>query len=181
MRLLLYLKAALSMEKDAQPAGAFYMRVADPLLPDKADTALVEDALARELCLRGVALKDAAILRRMDEGDPPLTLPKMINADGEFAKSAMLATLSDLERLIYHARETAEQLAEKMQSGHIAASPLCDKNLKGPCDYCDYAAICRMDLKRLPDKARPLGDMSFDQLLESVNKKRTGNSEPNHV
>ena len=169
LQLLLYLKAALSMEENAQPAGAFYMRVADPLLPDKGDTAMVEDALARELCLRGVALKDAAILRRMDEGDPPLTLPRMINADGQFAKSAMLATLTDLERLIGHARETAEQLAEKMRSGHIAASPLCDKNLKGPCDTCDYAAICRMEPKRLPDKARSMREMSFDELLESVN------------
>ncbi len=181
LQLLLYLKAALSMEEGAQPAGAFYMRLTDPLLPDKADTALIEDALARELCLRGVAIRDAAILRRMDEGDPPLTLPKMINADGAFSKSAMLATLFDLERLIGHARETAEQLAEKMQGGRIEASPLCDKNLKGPCDYCDYAAICRMDPKRLPEKARSMQEMSFDNLLEFVNKKRTGNSEPNHV
>ena len=170
LQLLLYLKAALSMEADAQPAGAFYMRVADPLLPDQADTALVEDALARELCLRGVALKDAAILKRMDEGDPPLTLPRVLTKDGEFDKRAMLATLADLSALIGHAEKMAAQWAERMRAGEIAAAPLCDKNRKGPCEYCDYAAICRQDVSRAPDNARIMTDMKFDELLDRLSE-----------
>lgn len=170
LQLLLYLKAALSLEENAQPAGAFYMRVADPLLPDQEETALVEDALARALCLKGVALKDAAILRKMDDGTPPLTLPKVLTADGGFDKRASLATLEDLHKLIGYAMELAGQWAQKIRAGEIAAAPLCDKNLKGPCEHCDYAAICRSDVVRAPENARMMQEMRFDALLEAVNR-----------
>ena len=170
LQLLLYLRAALAQEASAQPAGAFYMRVADPLLPDQEDTAQVEDALARALCLRGVALKDAAILRAMDDGTPPLTLPKVLTADGGFDQRAMLATLEDLSGLIRYAGEMAAQWAEKMRAGEIDAAPLCDQKLKGPCEYCDYAAICRRDVSRAPENARLMQEMRFDALLEKINK-----------
>ncbi|MBR4538089.1 MAG: PD-(D/E)XK nuclease family protein [Clostridia bacterium] len=170
LQLLLYLRAALSQEEGAQPAGAFYMRVADPLLPDQEDTAQVEDALARALCLRGVALKDAAILRAMDDGTPPLTLPKVLTADGGFDQRAVLATLEDLTGLIRYAGEMAAQWAEKMRAGEIDAAPLCDQKLKGPCEYCDYAAICRRDVSRAPENARLMQEMRFDALLEKINK-----------
>ena len=181
LQLLLYLKAALTMEEGAQPAGAFYMRVADPLLPDQEDTKQVEDALARALMLRGVALRDAAILQKMDEGTPPLTLPKTLTADGGFDKRAMLATLDELRGLIAHAESMAGQWAEKMRAGEIAASPLCDKNRKGPCEYCDYAAICRRDLSRAPENARLMQEMKFDALIEQINKNRAGNSAQDQV
>ncbi|MBQ9265287.1 MAG: PD-(D/E)XK nuclease family protein [Clostridia bacterium] len=181
LQLLLYLKAALTMEKDAQPAGAFYMHVADPLVPDRDDLTQIEDALAKELCLKGVALKDAVILHRMDDGTPPLTLPKMLNADGSFSKTAPLATLSDLRSLIGHAEGMAAQWAEKIHAGQIAASPLCDQNGDGPCRFCDYAAICRKSTDRSPENARITQEMKFDELLEKVNKKFTGNSEENKV
>ena len=173
LQLLLYLRAALSQEENAQPAGAFYMRVADPLEADREDTAQVEDALARALCLRGVALKDAAILRAMDDGSPPLTLPKVLTASGDFDQRAMLATLEDLKALIGHASQMAAQWAEKMRAGEIDASPLCDQKLKGPCEYCDYAAICRRDVSRAPENARRMQEMHFDALLEEINKRKT--------
>ena len=169
LQLLLYLKAALSEEEDALPAGAFYMRVADPLLPDQEDREKIEDALARALCLRGVALKDAAILKRMDDGNPPLTLPKVMTADGDFDKRAMLANLEDLRQLITYAGEMAQKWAMRMREGEIGAKPLCDKNLKGPCDRCDYAAICRRDVSRYPENARMMQEMKFDALLEKIN------------
>ena len=170
LQLLLYLRAALNEDPEAQPAGAFYMRVADPLLPDQEDTQQVEDALARALYLRGVALKDAAILKRMDEGEPPLTLPKVLTADGGFDKRAPLATLSELRGLILHAEEMARKWAEKMRAGEIAAAPLCDQRRKGPCEYCDYAAICRRGVDRTLEHIQPLEEMSFDELLEKVNR-----------
>ena len=177
LQLLLYLQAALSMEENAQPAGAFYMRVADPLLPDQEDTAQVEDALARALCLRGVALKDAAVLRRMDEGEPPLTLPKVLTAGGDFDKRATLATLSEMRDLITHAGAMAAQWAQRMRAGEIAASPLCDKRLKGPCEFCDYAAICRRDVSRAPENARVMQDMRFDELLDKINQTNDGRND----
>lgn len=169
LQLLLYLQAALSQEEEALPAGAFYMHVADPLIPDQEDLSQIEDALARALCLRGVALKDVAILKRMDDGKPPLTLPKVLTADDGFDKRAMLATLEDLRKLIFYAGNMAQKWAERMRAGEIDAKPLCDKNMKGPCDHCDYAAICRRDVSRFPENARIMQEMRFDELLERIN------------
>lgn len=181
LQLLLYLRAALSMEAEAQPAGAFYMHVADPLTEDQENLEKVEEALAKALQLKGVALKDAAILRKMDEGNPPISMPKTLTSDGGFDKRAVLANLSEMQDLIGHAEKMAAQLAEKMRSGEIQASPLCDKNGTGPCQFCDYAAICRRDVGKMPENARMMQEMHFDELLEKVNKNNAGNFEENHV
>ena len=171
LQLLLYLKAALSIDENAQPAGAFYMHVADPLLTDEKELADIENALAKKLMLHGVALKDVAILEKMDSGTPPITLPRSVLKDGSFAKGGTLATLPDMHALISHAAECAQKLAEKMHSGHIQASPLCDANGNGPCDRCDYAAVCRKDTSRGNPAIRSMENMSFDTLLEKINHK----------
>ena len=171
LQLLLYLKAALMTGDGVLPAGAFYMHVDDPLVPDKEELEQIEDALARELSLKGVMLRDAAILRRMDEGDPPLTMQKVLNADGSFSKSAPLAALDEMYRLIGHAEKMAEAWAEKIRAGEIAAKPLCDQNGDGPCRFCDYAAICRKGAQRSPENSRIMQDMKFDELLEKISQK----------
>lgn len=170
LQLLLYLKAALSIDEKAQPAGAFYMQVADPLLVTEAEKTEIEDALARLLQLKGVALKDVAILEKMDASSPTLTLPDVLNKDGSFSKRATVATLEEMHQLIRHAADTAAQLSEKMHSGLIKASPLCDKNGKGPCDRCDFSAICRKGTNRTADAVRTMEDLSFSELLEKINK-----------
>ena len=146
------------------------MRVADPLLPDPDTETQIEDALARALCLKGVALKDAQILRRMDAGDPPLSIQKALNADGSFDKRAPLAELEDLKNLIGHAESQARQWAEKMRAGDIAAKPLCDKNLAGPCEHCACASICRLEKGDLRSRARVMRDVRFDELLDAVHQ-----------
>lgn len=170
LQLLLYLRAALTTQPDALPAGAFYMHVTDPLVPEKEELDQIEDALARELSLKGVMLKDAAILKRMDAGEKPLTIPKALNADGSFSKTAPLATLAEMYALIGHAEKLAGDWAEKIIAGEIAAHPLCDKNGDGPCRLCDYAAICRKSADRSPESARLMQDMKFDELLEKINR-----------
>lgn len=169
LQLLLYLKAALSIDEKAQPAGAFYMQVADPLLDAQEDKTDIEDALARMLSLKGVALKDVAILEKMDSGTPPLTLPKSVLKDGSFDKRSALASLDEMHLLIQHAASCAAQLSEKMHAGHIQASPLCDKNGNGPCAFCDYAAICRKGTAAAPEHNRTMESMTFDALLEKIN------------
>ncbi len=169
LQLLLYLKAALSMEENAAPAGAFYMHVADPLLPGEKEQAEIEDALARMLQLKGVMLKDVAILQKMDSGTPPLTLPSCITKSGEFDKRSTVASLEDMHRLIHHAATCAATLAEKMHSGLIKAEPLCAKGSSGPCEFCDYAAICRKNVSRAPENVRAMESMSFEELLEKIN------------
>ena len=165
LQLLLYLRAALSTEEKALPAGAFYMHVFDPLLEDPGMNQDIEDALARALQLRGVALRDVSVLKLMDNAEPPLTLPKTVLKDGSFDKRAALADLEDMRRLILRAEKMAVQWAERLRSGEIAASPLCTRDMHGPCDTCDYALICRRDVRTAPGDARILPGLRFDEML----------------
>ena len=85
------------------------------------------------------------------------------------ARDATLATLADLQALIGHAEKMAGRLAERMRSGEIAPRPLCGKDGKGPCENCDYAAICRADASQKQGNAQVMQDMDLDELLARIN------------
>ena len=178
LQLLLYLRAALATEEGALPAGAFYMHLFDPLVDDPAVEQDIEDALARALQLRGVALKDVSVLRLMDGAEPPLTLPKAVTKNGDFDKRVPLADLEDMRRLILRAERMAGEWAERMRAGEIAASPLCGKDLHGPCDRCDYAMICRRDVRTAPGDARILPGMGFDEMLDRLRQEEESGPTP---
>lgn len=162
LQLLIYLLAALN-GTDAQPAGAYYFPLRDPLIPDPGDLKLAEEKLAEKLHLKGVTLKDAAIVRLMDDATPPVTMPKLLKGDGEFALGKPVAELEELRQLLLHARNTARDLCESMRKGGIEAAPLTEKE-QSPCDYCDYAGICR----RENCHPRQVESLRFDDLIEKV-------------
>lgn len=165
LQLLLYLGAVLESEPSAQPAGCFYFRMDDPLVEQPKDIQALEDLLAEQFRLKGVALKDAAILRLMDSGSAPRTLPDCINKDGSFKKTAQLATLEEMRALIAKARENAGALAARMLKGEIAPDPFTVKNSPSPCSMCDYASICRREPGKEP---RAVESIRFDQLIAKV-------------
>ncbi len=169
LQLLLYLEAALAAHPDASPAGAYYMHIDDPWVDDPERLDDVEDALAKKLRLSGVSLKDAQIVRLMDTDTPPFSLVKMLNKDGDFVANAAAASLEELSGLIAHAHKRAQTLAQGMRSGEIMPAPLRDKTFT-TCDQCLYRAICRRD-GYAADVARDMGEMSFDALLQTVQKK----------
>ena len=119
---------------------------------------------------KGVTLRDARIIRLMDGAEPPLTLPKMITADGSFARGKPLAGLEDMRRLLFHARDTARELCENMRRGDIDAAPLSDGEENSFCQRCEYAAVCRREEAR----PRMMDKMSFDELLRRVNEEENG-------
>ena len=170
LQLLLYLASVLDAEPDALPAGAYYYRIQDPLLEEPEDVGEIEEQLAEKMYLKGVTLRDARIIRLMDGAEPPLTLPKMITADGSFARGKPLAGLEDMRRLLFHARDTARELCENMRRGDIDAAPLSDGEENSFCQRCEYAAVCRREEAR----PRMMDKMSFDELLRRVNEEENG-------
>ncbi len=151
LQLLLYLKAAAGGEKGAEPAGAYYMVLKDPILKvaDPEDRAMVETALAKELHLSGVSLRDVKILEKMDSADPPVTMDSLVKKNGDFAENKPLASLEEMRLLIGHAMEKARQLCLKIQDGHIGAEPMTIRGeRRTPCDSCDFADICRRENRR---------------------------------
>lgn len=164
LQLLIYLLAATESDTEAEPAGAYYFSLKDPLIEDPMDLTLAEQKLAEKLHLKGITLKDARIVQMMDDAQPPMTMPKLLKQDGEFMQHKPVAELQDMRKLLLHARDTARDLCESMRRGDIAARPLTASS--SPCDFCDYAGICR----REDSHPRRVNALSFDELLEKINQ-----------
>ena len=145
LQLLLYLKAASQGVKNANPAGAFYFTVRDPIIESPDDVReTAERAIAKALQLKGVVLADAEIVDAMDSDIPGYSVGKVFNSDGSVSAYANALDLEQMQDLLTHAESKAAELADGIRAGDIAVSPASTGQWTA-CTFCDYAAICRRD------------------------------------
>ncbi len=168
LQLLIYMQAVLNAEPNGIPAGMYYFRLDDPLLNDPGLQADVESQLAKALGLKGLTLRDASIIRLMDDGKPPLSMPPLLKADGDFAANKPLATLEEMRLLIQHACNVASHLAESINTGEIAASPLTFPSEDSPCATCEAVHICRRNAPNSGINPRAAEKMKLDELIEKI-------------
>ena len=168
LQLMIYMLAALQQEQNILPAGAFYFHLADPIIEDVGTLTEVEEKLAKELKLKGVTLKDAQVIRLLDSGEPPVSMPSLIKADGGFRANQQLATLEEMHTLINHALTCAKKLAQSISQGEVDASPLKLKSELQACEYCAYASICRKNAEKGSIQERQGETFTFDGLLEAL-------------
>ena len=145
LQLLLYLEAAMHVRSDARPAGAFYFTVRDPMVTAPEDIlAEAEKRIARALRLQGVVLAETEVVAAMDAEVEELSLGKVFNKDGSVAATANAYGLEEMNALLLHARKTAAALTDRIRQGCLDVSPAQEGNWSA-CDWCDYAAVCRLD------------------------------------
>lgn len=163
LQLLLYGKAAEKALPDAEQAGMFYQLMRDPVVQ-----ALDEDEALRErrkaLRRTGLALKDAEVIKLLDDADPPLTLPRLIKKDGSLTRSKILLSPEEMRKLREIAVQKATKLANQIVSGDISRSPYVFSRICA-CDYCEYQAICRRDRLDRERGVRRLSRKSFEELF----------------
>jgi ATP-dependent helicase/nuclease subunit B len=166
LQLMLYLKAAQSIKPNAEPAGAFYFHIDDPLV--ELDSQIKEQAevqIAQLLRLKGIVLSDVQVVKAMDRDGT--TMKQVFNKDGSLTAYAFAASLTEMHGLLKLARSNAERLASAMHKGNIAISPAQVNNLRA-CQYCDYAGICRWDARLPGAKPRFLKPLSLEELKEKA-------------
>lgn len=168
LQLLIYMQAVLNAEPNGIPAGLYYFHLADPVAVDPDTQADLESQLAKALSLKGLTLRDASIIRLMDDGKPPLSLPALLKADGDFAQNKSLASLEEMRLLIHHACNVAAHLAEGIDTGEIAAEPLTFRGEKSPCETCAFPDLCRRNAPNTAVLPRPADKMSLPQLIEQI-------------
>lgn len=144
LQLMLYLRAALELLAGIGPAGAFYQRLADPLVRAEGPQEAEKEA-RKALRLDGVLLADARVVRGMDHGDPPVTLASFLKKDGSLAGSGKLLTREELDSLMALAERRVRELASGIFSGHIERAPLVRASGRAECDFCAYQGICRTE------------------------------------
>ncbi len=162
LQLLLYLLASLSAKPGAEPAGAFYFHIDDPLVDlDEGLKERAEREIAQLLRLRGIVLSDVAVVDLMDKDGT--SMKQVFNKDGSLSAHASAASLEEMYGLLNHAKRTAEKLASSMRKGDIAITPA-RTNTFSACTFCDYAGVCRWDARLPGAKPRFLSPLSLEEL-----------------
>lgn len=143
LQLIIYLAVALG-RNDARPAGAFYFKVADPVVEsDSRDPDVIEGERMRELRLSGLYIDDQAVLSAMSPGVENIVSLRLKN-DGTPAASPSMVNEDGFDLLIRHALKAAESITQNILAGKTAIDP---KKMTGfnACDRCDWRAVCQQD------------------------------------
>lgn len=168
LQLLLYLDVCVSAIPDAQPAGAFYFYVADPLVESETDVQEAVEAKLRDVFqLRGIALSDVEIVSAMDGSDVPFVIPPLYQKSGELKKTAKALDMEQMRALLRHARDVASGLAGRLFGGETAISPTRESS-RTSCDHCDYRAVCRFDCESPDAPFRDVPAMSMEDMRAAL-------------
>lgn len=148
LQLLVYLFAIWQdgEKSDSSPAGIMYMPASRPLVMlesvDKIDSE--KETRDSEMKRSGLFLYDEKILEAMEHGLEGRVLPIKRNKNGTFSSQSALATLEQFGALKRYTDKVFINLATKLRSGDIGASPLCSGTLDA-CKWCDFKPFCRYE------------------------------------
>lgn len=176
LQLAVYMNAVVELERRRQPkkkvvpAGVFYYRMKDPIVPKVEDEEL-EDTILGELRLDGIVNAEEEVVQHMDKDlkGSSLVIPVGRNKDESLSKTSKAFPEEDFELISSYVRQTVEQIEAKIQDGVMEAFPYEMGSARG-CDYCEFRGICRFDEKIEGCEYRKLGKMSDEEVLEHMRK-----------
>ncbi len=182
LQLLIYLDAFIKKGEKLTdgtpfPAGIFYFKIQDPTanLDDKFDVNDEEklSLLFKEFKMNGLAIDDIDILNNIDNiSNAPKKISNIftfsITAKGEInaKQKDNFVNLEQFKMLMEYVITLAKQFGNEIISGNIKVNPYkkldnSDKDKESSCTYCNYSAICQIDVderentrifKKLPAK-----------------------------
>ncbi len=165
LQLIIYLAAAL--ERDAcRPAGAFYFKVADPVVnTDERDADRVDLMRTDELRLSGLFINDREVLDAMSP-DIEHTVHLTLNKDETVRSTARMLDEEGFRLLIEHALSAVARIADGIQQGKTDVSPV---QMSGycSCDRCEWRALCQQD-PRLGGMPKTLPALQQNDVLTKI-------------
>lgn len=172
LQLAIYLAAALH-HTQGRPAGVFYFKIDDPVVPTELrDPAAVEALRQQKLRLDGLLVKDERIVRAM-AAEPEHTLPVSFRKDGALSSSERLVAENDFHALIDHALRCADRALAAMSEGCTDISPARLKQ-RDACAFCDYRAVCQWEEGLPGAQPRTLPNLSAAEALACIREAQDG-------
>lgn len=157
---LLYLSALLDSKLKeglkAVPAGAFYLKVDDPISLIKDDLSDLKSIIDKKYDMNGVRLKDAEIGDALD--------PNRDYIPGDNTMYSL--TDAAFNNLIEFSNKKAAEIIENIKSGNMDINPIKKKDGSPVCQYCNYRDICGYD-EALNDN-RQITPHQKDMLLNEI-------------
>ncbi len=165
LQLIIYLAAALEQGL-CKPAGAFYFKVADPIIrTEERDADVVELLRTDELRLSGLFISNTDVLHAMSP-EIEHTLKLSLKKDGSVSSTAKMLDEEGFSLLIEHALSAASRIAEGIREGKTDISPVRMSGFSA-CEHCDWRALCQQD-PRLGGMPISLPALSQSAVLDKI-------------
>lgn len=156
MQLVVYMDAALAMEKkrhpdkETVPAGIFYYHIDDPILEKSGDMSAeqIEAGILKKLRMNGLVNSSLDVIRHMDrEIEKESDVIPVALKDGLIQDSKSSVAGGDrFARLSAFVNNSLKTMGEEILDGNTAINPY-KQGTRTACDYCPYHSICGFDLK----------------------------------
>jgi len=156
LQLVVYMNAALSMEKEKNPdkhvipAGFLYYNIDDPMISreemPEGDTDRLDKKILAKLKMNGLVSNDLDIIRLMDEefSSSSDVIPVSLNKDGSLNKRSGVVSDRQFESLSSFVNQKIRAIGKDIIAGKIDVNPYL-KGRQSACDYCKYSAVCGFD------------------------------------
>lgn len=180
LQLPVYLNAALDVEKkkypgkEVIPAGIFYYRIQDPVVPAQESDEAVEKSILKELRLDGLINGDETVVSHLEKdlSGASVLFPMGRNKDGSLSKASRALPGEAFGTVLDYIKEKERSLKEEMYAGKVQASPYELGDAAG-CDYCPYRDICGFDLRLDGCAYRRFQKLSVEDAVAAM-KRATG-------
>lgn len=176
IQLLVYLDALLRnseyiLNSGAIPGAILYFKIDDPIIKGNKELSdeEVQEQILEKLKMNGLLLKDAKLVKSMDNTMQTysLIIPASFKKDGDFSSRSSVATEEQFNILREYVNMKMIELCTDMLSGQIKIEPI-KNNKKAYCDYCDYSAICQFDTSIKDNKYKLVLNKSDDEMWEKI-------------
>ncbi|NBJ93159.1 helicase-exonuclease AddAB subunit AddB [Parablautia muri] len=183
LQLVVYMNVAVKIaeknypNKEVIPAALLYYHVDDPMV--KAETALSEDALYREILkeLRttGIVNENEKVVCHLDKNftDKSLVIPVERKKDGSFSSRSSTVAKGDYETISQFVTHKIKQFGRQILEGNIEVNP-CKQGVRESCTYCAYKGVCEFEEKLPGCSLRSLpalpDDLLFEKMREEIQK-----------
>ena len=175
MQLVLYMNAAVQMEKEKHPdkqvipAGLLYYRMKDPIVDKPDGEQSIDDMILRELKPDGIVQKSEEVLKHFDRGfeGNSQVIPVGRTKSGALTKTSKVVSEEEFQVISEFAKKQVQEVKEQILEGNAEIRPYALEG-KTACDYCPYHAVCGFEEKIEGYQYRKLDKLSSELALEKM-------------
>ncbi|WP_410506215.1 helicase-exonuclease AddAB subunit AddB [Haloimpatiens sp. FM7315] len=182
IQLMTYLDAIIkgyevSKKEKALPAGVLYFKLDNPIIKENKNISEkeIEEAIMKELKMRGLVLADTNIVKAMDkdielQGTSLIIPAELKKKDGSLSARSSIATVEQFYSLREHVRKNLIETCEKMLEGEISIRPFRKKD-SIPCTYCTFSSLCRFDTSLESSKYNIIQELKDNEVWDKLEER----------
>ena len=164
--------------KQAKPAGIFYFKIDDPMVPsDSMVLEVIEKEILKKLKMAGLVLKDVNIIRQLDReihGYSDIISAVQLKNDGEISAKSNVLDEKEFTALIKHVDQKVKIFSEAILSGNTKIEPA-KSGGNTACQFCKYKSVCQFDILFNNNRYRFIKSLDKTEVLNRIAAAGEGN------